>query len=158
MFKSQAELVALVMVMIVFIIIFSLTSLFKNNTRVSDEYYNLYAHNLLLSLIRTDTGYGGICKSFADTIACAITTNVNCGTKTCEEIVEEDLKSLAGKVIKENMDYLLIIEPEGWEFFGGKRIEIGNKALANREKRWSANEKIMKKGSNVNVKLIIGLK
>ena len=159
MHKGQTTLVVMVLAIIIFIILglFFLTSSMSRPKNVS-EYYNMYAHNLLLSITRADTGYGGICKSFADVGVCAITRNGMCGSVSCRDILSNDLKVKIDSIIKPDIDYVLIIEPENWELIGGERIVIGNQEIMNYDEKWAANEKILRKGENINIRLFIAPK
>ena len=159
MVKAQVSLVVIVLIIVIFMIIgiFMIAST-KSKPENIDEYYNLYAHNLLLSILRSDTGYGGTCKTFSDVAECALVRNGMCGNRACIDIVKYDMKDDIERILKPKLDFLIIIEPENWENIGGNRIMIGNNNLIKRNRRWSANEKIIMSGENINVRLILATK
>jgi hypothetical protein len=155
--SGQTSMVLIVLIIIIFIGvgIFLLISSIKPEY---DEYHNLYAHNILLSVLRKSTGYGGECDTISSTIACASQTYYRkCGNVNCLNLSSEIVPNLVDVVIKPTFDYCLIIEPENWTVVGGDRIEYGDRCdvvTASREK-WTANEKILRYGGNINIKMVI---
>jgi len=155
--KGQTSMILIVLMIIIFmgIGIFLLISYLKP---VHEEYYNLYAHNLLLSVLRRDTGYGGYCDTVSSTIACAYMTSYrNCGGVTCRNLSAEIVPDLVKRTIKPTFDYCMTIEPENWTVMGGDRIVYGPRCdvVLKAGDRWTANEKILQEGANLNIQMMI---
>lgn len=114
MSKAQSTVVMMVFVILIFlgIILFLLSFA---NTADRTDYENLYLHNLLLSLMRADTGEDDVnCKLVSDSIACAftMTSDYICGTQTCKEVADEKLTEYMLKFenIRKNYRYLFVVE------------------------------------------------
>ncbi|MBN2101890.1 MAG: hypothetical protein JW716_03400 [Candidatus Aenigmarchaeota archaeon] len=131
--------------------------LFTSNIKSKDtDYVNMYVHNLLLSTMRTSTGYGHPCISVSDTISCAyLTPNRLCGTEKCSDIVQRVTESIIERAIKPNYGYFIIVEPENWDIVGGERITMGDPDTESKRPHYVANEKILAYGSNLRIELII---
>jgi len=110
-------------IMIVFVImIFGGLAVFLlsiSQTVSQKEYHNLYVHNLLLSVMRTDTGYTDPnCKLVSDTLGCAFTqsTEYKCGGsgEPCIELANGTLTNYMDRfeLVKKNFRYLFIAKPE----------------------------------------------
>ena len=80
MYKAQTNMILIILVIVVFggLVLFLLSFA---RTVSQDEYMNLYAHNLLVSVLRTDTGYTDIdCKLTSDVIRCGFfSSDYRCG-------------------------------------------------------------------------------
>ncbi|UCC92122.1 MAG: hypothetical protein JSV39_02585 [Candidatus Aenigmatarchaeota archaeon] len=155
--SGQTSMILIVLIIIIFmsIGIFLLISSIKPEY---DEYYNLYAHNLLLSVLRRNTGYGGHCDTISSTVSCAhITSYRECDGVTCRNLSGEIVPDLIRRVIKPTFDYCMIIEPENWTVMGGDRIVYGSRCdvVMSKGQRWTANEKILQYEANLNIKMII---
>lgn len=153
--SGQTSMMLIVLAVIIFMVlgIFMLISSLK---QVSNEYYNLYAHNILLSVLRRNTGYGGYCDTVSSTISCAYMTSYrNCGGQECRSLSEQMVPELIGAVIKPTFDYCLIVEPENMT--SGEQLSYGPdcRAVMAKRDRWTANEKILQYGANLNIKMVI---
>ncbi|MBI4020314.1 MAG: hypothetical protein HY367_03195 [Candidatus Aenigmarchaeota archaeon] len=168
--KGQTTMVLIVLVIIIFaglaLFILSLT-----NTFSQDEYINLYAHNMLLSVLRADTGYTDAnCKLVSDLISCAyFTPSYQCGGSgpQCLDLANSTINSHVRQfdLIRKNFLFLFIVEPEG--FRTGTQIKMGDTRLdcditepgCPRKPRFVAEEKIQKASGGypyiLNVRLVI---
>jgi hypothetical protein len=155
--SGQTSMILIVLIIIIFMAI-GIFLLISSIKPVYEEYNNLYAHNLLLSVLRRNTGYGGDCETVSSTIACASQTYYRkCGDTDCRNLSSVIVPDLVKRVIKPTFDYCMIIEPENWTVMGGDRLEYGSRCdvvLAKTE-RWTANEKILRYGGNINIQMII---
>lgn len=152
---GQTSMLLIVLVIVIFMVIgvFLLISSIKP---VNNEYYNLYAHNLILSVLRRNTGYGGYCDTISSTISCAYMTPYrNCGGFECRNLSSQIVPELMERLIKPTMDYCMIIEPENGTY--GDQLMYGPRcdAIANKKSVWTANEKILQYGANLNIRVII---
>jgi hypothetical protein len=160
--KAQTNMIILVILLLVFIGIASI--LFSLSGKVSQEdYLSLYAHNLMLSVMRTDTGYtDSDCKTISDTMFCAFTlTNKPCGSSglTCYEVANQSLTEYikAFKTISKNYRYLFEVTPvfcsRGEE--GCRHMEFGDKEVLNLGNKRTANSAIQKSmaGKPYNIKV-----
>lgn len=146
-------LIVLVIVIFMGIGIFLLISSIKP---VHDDYYNLYAHNLLLSVLRRNTGYGGYCDTISSTVSCAYMTSYrNCGGVECRNLSFEIVPQLIESVIKPTFDYCMTVEPENGTY--GEQLVYGPRCDVVTAKKtvWTANEKILQYGANLNIKMMI---
>lgn len=155
--SGQTSMILIVLIIIIFMAIgiFLLISSIKPEY---EDYHNLYVHNLLLSVLRRNTGYGGDCDTISSTIACASQTDYRkCGNTNCRNLSSEIVPDLIRSVIKPTFDYCMIIEPENWTVMGGDRIVYGSRCdvVLGKGQRWTANEKILRYGANINIKMII---
>ena len=154
---GQTSMILIVLMIILFmgLGIFLLMSSIKPEF---DEYHNLYAHSLLLSVLRRNTGYGGYCDTISSTVSCAYMTSYrNCGEVTCKNLSAEIMPELIGKVIKETYDYCMIIEPETNQTYETEKIVYGPRCdvVRSKRERWVANEKILQHDANLNIQMII---
>ncbi len=155
--SGQTSMILIVLIIIIFmgVGIFLLISSIKPEY---EEYNNLYAHNLLLSVLRRNTGYGGYCDTVSSTVACAYMTSYrNCGGTNCRNLSSEIVPDLVKKVIKPTFDYCMIIEPDNWTVVGGDRIVYGDRCdlVIAKTPRWTANEKILQEEANLNIQMVI---
>jgi hypothetical protein len=153
--KGQTSIMLIVLVVVIFFVIgiFLLVSSIKP---VNNEYYNLYAHNLLLSVLRSNTGYGGYCDTYSATISCAyMTAYRKCGGVECSNLSGEIVPQLIERLIKPSMDYCMVIEPENGTF--GSQIVYGPRCdvVMGKKSVWTANEKILQYGANLNIRMMI---
>ena len=160
--KAQTNMILLVILLLVFIglavMLFSLTK-----TVNQEDYLNLYAHNLMLSVMKTDTGYtDSDCKLTSDTIFCAFTlTDKPCGDSglTCYELANKSLAEYidAFSNISKNYRYLFEVTPvfcsRGEE--GCRVMEFGDSDVLKVNKKWVANSAIQKSmaGKPYNIKV-----
>ncbi|MBI4182226.1 MAG: hypothetical protein HY520_04640 [Candidatus Aenigmarchaeota archaeon] len=148
--RAQSSMVMLVLAII--IVLGMVAFLFGLARTVSSaEYLNLYAHGLVASVLKTDTGYTEApCKTVADSLACAyLTPSYICGgQETCADLADRMVNASIGRFAerKESLRYLLTVEPEGFSAIGGEgvtRVELGELSLRKlRESRISAAERL----------------
>jgi hypothetical protein len=122
------------------------------------EYENLYVHNLLLSVLRKDTGYRNPCSTISETISSVVmTSGMSCGGKSNVEVLDEIMKPTIETILAEKpkYDYFIRIQPENYDIAGGTTKSYGNPDLLNREMKWVANEKILQYESNIRVMLVL---
>lgn len=156
--SGQTSMILIVLVIIIFMVIgiFLFISSIKPE---HDEYYNLYAHNLLLSVLRRNTGYGGDCETISSTITCASMTEYReCGNTNCRELSKQIVPDLIEQVIKPTFDYCVIVEPEiSVTADETNRITYGPRCnvVLSKGQRWTANEKILQHEANINIQMII---
>jgi hypothetical protein len=149
--KAQTSMILIVLLVIIFaalaVFLMSLA-----NTVSQEDYMNLYANNLLLSVMKTDTGYSDSnCKFISDTVACAfILSDWPCGDSgmTCLEFANKSLSDYmdAFELISSNYRYLFVVtsefctlEEEGCrvlrfgdpelESYRGGRVKVANYAI-----------------------------
>ncbi|MCD6590854.1 MAG: hypothetical protein J7K72_02685 [Candidatus Aenigmarchaeota archaeon] len=154
-FSGQTSMLVMVLAIIVIMAlgVFLITSSIKPQ---SDEYNNLYVHNLLLSVLRANTGYRQPCDTIASAISCAsLTPDRSCEGMSCYQFSARNIPAVIREVIKPSFDYYMIVQPENWEIVGGERITYGNPDVAKKRSRWTANEKILQYESNLQIQLII---
>ncbi len=149
--KDKGQISMMVIVLgVVFFLMLGLFLFISSIKPQNDDFINLYVHNLLLASLRMHTGYGQPCLSVSDTLGCAyITPDRLCGGEKCSELAEIVAKGAIESVIRPDMDYLLIVEPENQDVMGGYRMEIGNPDLENRKKKFVANEKVIQYGLRI---------
>ncbi|MCK4531680.1 MAG: hypothetical protein KAT94_02335 [Candidatus Aenigmarchaeota archaeon] len=156
--SGQTSMILIVLAVIIFMAIgaFLLISSIKPKY---EEYHNLYAHNLLLCVLRRNTGYGGYCDTISSTIACAYMTSYRgCGATNCRDLSNEIVPNLIERVIKPTFDYCMIIEPEINVTVGETdRIRYGPRCdvVMSKSERWTANEKILQHEANLNIQMVI---
>ena len=163
-FRGQTTLVLIVLIIIIFVAIglFLLISAFKTE---ETEYYNLYAHNLLVSVMRAETGYKSPCETVSDTLYCTLTRlGKQCKLekdetikKECREVADEVTPQLIRKILatKPSLDYYMIIQPEDPEHLGGETITYGNPDIKNMRRTWTANERVLRYQTNLQIQIII---
>jgi hypothetical protein len=163
--KAQTTIIMLLIVIIIFggIIAF-LLSIARQVTQ--EEYLNMYVHNSLLAVLRSDTGQTGSCKVTSDLLMCAFTENQVCpgSAYTCLELAETIVPAYFNEfdLIRENYRYLFIIEPDspGWVPLGPDgqplSIKVGDETLEEaRIEKIVATEKIIRAGRVLDARLII---
>jgi len=154
--SGQTSMILIVLVIVIFIAL-SIFLLISSIKPTHDDYYNLYAHNLLLSVLRWDTGLGGDCDTISSTISCAyMTPYTRCGLSDCRTLAEEVVPQVVGSIVKTNFDYCIIVEPENKTSYEetmiyGPRCDV----VQAKSTRWTANEKILQYEANIDIKMII---
>jgi hypothetical protein len=138
--KGQANMIMVLLVLIIFIgVIFVLLSL--SESLVDDDYSDLYVNNLLLSILRTNTGYTDRCETVSDTIACSfLTPRYRCGGSqtSCMDTANQTLDRYMG-LIKENMRYYFVVKSAdpGWvplDESGALKLEFGEPEIYNNKR------------------------
>ncbi len=140
-------MLAIVLIMIIFIILGLFLFVSSLGGPPELEYNNLYAHNLLISTLRTTTGYPSPCKTISDTLVCAYSTpEVICGTRKCGRNDLDDglatylTNKTISEVLKPNLKYYLIAKPE---IGGGLSVFIGDSSTKDTNPHWTANERVI---------------
>ena len=126
---------------------------------------NLYTSNLLLSMMRSDTGEQTPCKTFSDTLACAfVSPGLKCGGSgpTCNQLAEGKIAAYMPEFEQlKGYRYLLAVEPEDFVTLtdeGLYSIEYGDKSLRDlRGERFVATGKIQRPSSTGQQTLSIAL-
>jgi hypothetical protein len=112
--KAQTNMIMVVLLMVIFaIVVVFLLSVAQQVEQ--EDYMSLYANNIVLSIMKTDTGYSDSnCKLMSDLTACAfILPDWICGDSglTCKEMADQRLnlymESLEG--ISQNYRYLFVV-------------------------------------------------
>ena len=135
--KAQTSMILIVLLLIIFaaLAVF-LMSLAK--TVSQEDYMDLYVNNLMLSIMRTDTGYSDSkCKLISDTVFCALTSSSwPCGDSgmTCLEFTNESLTEYteAFGLISRNYRYLFEITTHEYCFMddeGCMMLRFGDESL-----------------------------
>lgn len=161
--KGQTSAILIVLIILIFMGL-AVFLIFSSMGDTHDEYQNLYVHNLLLSVLRRNTGYGGYCETVSSTISCAyMTPQRSCGGEPCRNLSMEIVPSLVDRVIKQNYDYCMVVEPESnlnrsmTEESAG--ISYGNcESVRRKGERWVANEKILQHDADLNIRMFVARK
>jgi hypothetical protein len=145
--------------MVVVVLIFAALGIFLFSlaeTVSPKEYMNMYTHNLLLSILRADTGsHDPECKYVSDLVSCSFfqTPNYQCSglDTSCRNLADSTIDFYMSKYadLQQNFRYLLTITPKGFlartEEGEAMTIEFGDPDLKNEKvQKWSANELIQK--------------
>ncbi|MBU0530708.1 MAG: hypothetical protein ABIH52_03340 [Candidatus Aenigmatarchaeota archaeon] len=164
--QSSFVMIFLLIMVVGFIILF----LFSFVGTVKDtEYTQLYTTNLLLSMMRSDTGYTDPnCRLVSDALYCGFkSTYFKCGDsgKTCYEVAYETIESYLDNktgIAKKSFRHYLFVEPQDWQpvYRPGEPItfEIGDEEIGARTfrgKRTSENELIGSGFEILNVRLFV---
>jgi hypothetical protein len=138
--KGQSSIVMMVLVLMVFggLAVFLLSMV---QTVSQEDYMNIYAHNMLISVMRTDTGKGADCALVSDTLSCASYGMI------CDS--GEDCSTVARSKISEFMTYMNEAKTT-YDWYIGVYdkndfllLELGNTELvAKKTKKWSASETV----------------
>ena len=147
-FKGQVGMIAIVLILMVFLVL----AIFLSSTLQTqglNERMNFYTNNLMLSFLKTDTGYTDQpqkCQTMADILHCAATTpNFQCGGNPCgQEAATLADVYLSKTTEKSSLDYYLV--------WGDKTS--GNEKLSSAP--FKATNLIEKKNVKINVTLYIG--
>lgn len=155
--KGQTSMILMVFVILIVMTLGVFFIIFTIETPGS-EYEHLFVHNLLLSVLRKDTGYRSPCSTISETIGSVVMTRgMSCGGKTNVEVLDETIKPAIETILRDKpkYDYFIRIRPENYDIAGGMTRSYGNSELLNRERKWVANEKILQYESNIRVMLIL---
>jgi hypothetical protein len=114
--KAQSSMILIIIVLMMFVgIVVFLLSL--ANTASKDEFTGLYVNNLLLSVMRTDTGYtDSNCKLVSDLVFCAyFTPEWSCGegSSTCHDLANRTIANYMATFGNQTMSlkYLFTVTP-----------------------------------------------
>jgi len=115
--QSGFVMIFLLVILVMFIFVFMLS--FVGTVR-NTEYTQFYTTNLLISIMRADTGETDpSCRYVADAIYCSfISPSYICGTTgvTCGEIARNTIDNYLDydtSIVKKSFKHYLIAEPEG---------------------------------------------
>lgn len=142
----------ILIVLVIFIIIGIATFLFSLSRSVDQsQYLNIYAHNMLLTMVRSDTGYDDSnCRLISDAVSCTFfNPHRTCGatTETCEDVAFDRINRSVHSfdLISKNMRYLLVIKPSGFVSLDRDNITVGDvNLLTDRVTKYTAIERIQK--------------
>lgn len=120
-------------------------------TVTSEKYTNFFTNALLLTLLRTDTGYSEPkCKHISDLIFCAyFHPGWMCGEMNCYDLAKERLDYYISQFSEEKLRYLLIVETP--EFLPRTqtgepmRLEIGDINLKNEKGKFYSEPLVLQK-------------
>jgi len=134
MSKGQSSALLLLIVIMIFagmiVFLFQLTE-----TVTSSKYTNMFINNLLITMMRTDTGLTEPkCKRVSDLVFCAyFDPGWRCGDMDCFSFAEQTMDHYISMFSEENLRYLLIVETPGFiaRSQSGEpvRLEIGDSKL-----------------------------
>jgi hypothetical protein len=163
--RGQASIILILLIIVLFggMAIFLVSFA---DTVSQEDYINKFTTNLLLSIVRADTGNSNSdCKLVSDAIFCAITTPgkvCDNGIK-CYDLAEDTINRYMGDLtlLKKNFNYSLVIE--GTNFISDKKIEFTNDpefdTSARKTTKWTAQLPLQKtigtKNYNIKARLII---
>lgn len=172
--KAQTSMILLVLILIIFAVLVVFLLSFAQ-TVSQEKYLDLYVNNLMLSIMKTDTGFSDSnCKLMSDATACAfILPDWRCGGSgmTCLELANKSLSEYmdAFELISKNYRYLFTVTTHGFivrtdfEQEEGMELMFGDPELENYQgKKRVANYVIQKTLAgnqyNLKVKLYIARK
>jgi hypothetical protein len=165
--KAQTNVLIIAILLIIFaaLAIF-LLSLASNVSQ--EDYMDSYVNNLLISVMRTDTGYGDSnCKLVSDLSACAfILPDWRCGDsgRTCLDLANSTISDYmdAFELISKNYRYLMIVTSQGFvsrtdmEQGEGMRLVFGDASLEDYKGKKRATSYVIQKslaGTPYNIKV-----
>lgn len=171
--KAQSSMI----LMVVIIVIFAAVGIFLLSlaeTVSPKEYMGMYTQNLLLSILRADTGFNDPeCKYVSDLISCSYfqPSSYMCSGlgMTCRELAQSRIDYYMSKYaeLQESLTYLITVTPRGFVARGeddeALKIEFGDPSLRDAKvQKWSANE-LIQRVSGINeyyltVNLLISVK
>jgi hypothetical protein len=169
--KGQTTMVFMILIIIIFVGMgVFLLSLAKNVSQ--SEYINLYTHNLLSSILKTETGFSmPPCRTVSDLLACSfLSPSYMCGSEDCFTLANSTVNEYVSQFgfIKEGFNYLFIVKPSGFtasleEDVRPHTVKIGELSLERKKtEKFTANERIqMVLGENpyfLDIRLIIARK
>jgi hypothetical protein len=153
--KAQTSMILLVVILIIFaalaIFLMSLAE-----TVSPKEYMNMYTSNLLLSILRADTGsHDPECRYVSDLISCSffMPSSYQCPGlgMSCRELADSRIDYYMSKYagMQQSFRYLLTVKPRGFvakEDGGeGLALEFGDPSLKEEKvQKWAANELIQR--------------
>ena len=153
--KAQSSIVMILLVIVVFggLAVF-LLSLAGNVQQ--EDYMNIYTHNTLLSMLRTDTGDGGDCKLVSDALTCGA-YGLLCDSGTpCRTFAEDrvDYYMDALSYVKATYDWYLAV----YDNNDITLLELGNTDLVSEKtKKWSASQTVYKRFGSSDQTFIVRL-
>jgi hypothetical protein len=154
--KGQTSMIAIVIaiVMLVFIMLFMFTSLLgaQAGQSVRSEYRNLYAHSILLSLLRTDTE----CGTYSEVLKGAYFGGGKCDSL---DFLAARLPARIAAILNGtgHTDYEWFLEASP-KNFRGNMMAFGNPVVKESMDRWDARTVITWEGYQLEVKIYIRVK
>ncbi len=149
--KGQTSMLAIViaMILILFIVIFMLTGMFSDDetANMKTQQRDLYANNLLLSLLSTDTSEG----TFSDMLKDEYFGGGTAFGEMAPVFIKATLNATG------NTDYDWLIEAEPKDFVGVVK-QWGNPAVTEKPGYWDARTVVTWGGNQLEVKLYIRTK
>ena len=145
--QSSMVAIAIAIVMLVFIMLFLMTSTLsvQPGQVIRSEYRNLYAHNLLLSLLRTETG----CGTFSEVLKGAYFGGGKCDSLPfMTERVPGYISSVLNGTGSTDYEWFMQATPKN---FQGSELEFGNPAVKDSMDRWDARTMITWEGYQLEV-------
>ena len=154
--RGQSSMIAIVIaiLMMVFIMIFMLSSLMGSQASLSlrSEYRNLYAHNMLLSLLRTDTK----CGSLSDVMKGAYFGGGKCDSLPfLSDQLPSHISAMLNGTGHTDYDWFLEASPKN---FQGSVLSFGNPDVKEAMDRWDARTMITWEGYQLEVKIYVRVK
>ena len=143
--------IAVAIVMLIFIMLFMLTYSLtaQPGQAVRSEFRNLYAHNLLLSLLRTDTA----CGTFSEVLKGAYFGGGKCDSLPfMTERVPDYIASVLNGTGSTDYDWFMQASPKN---FQGNELGFGNPAVPESLDRWDARTMVTWEGYQLEVKIYI---
>jgi len=145
--KAQTTMVLMFLVLIIFGMLFLFLLSFAD-TFNREDYVEQYVSDLLLSLVRTDTGYSDeFCKSVGNAMASVFMhPSYFCGTENCEDIAISRVGYYLDRfdLLKQNFEYFLRVEPQTGVFRDENSIpiefEIGDEAVVQADEKFTAKQ------------------
>ena len=137
----------LTLVLIIVVTIGTLAFLISNASIFrGEDYIKLHASSLMASLLRADSGYNGDiekCRTVADILFCSQTTpSWRCDDVKCEDIADSLTDLYIQKTLDPKYDYY---------FKYGDKVSPLSKGIGNRTAAYKLNQKISKRGQDVDV-------
>jgi len=153
---GQSSMIAIIIaiLMIVFIMIFMLSPLLgsQSGTALRSEYRNLYAHNMLLSLLRTDTK----CGSFSDVMKGAYFGGGKCDSLPfLADQLPGHISAMLNGTGHTDYDWYLEASPKN---FQGTMLAFGNPDVEKAMDKWDARTMITWEGYQLEVKIYVKVK
>jgi hypothetical protein len=167
--KAQTSMILIVLLLVVFAAL-AVFLLSMARTVSHEEYMDLYVNNLLLSIMRTDTGYGtSDCKLMSDVLACAFATPSHlCGGMSCLDFANGSLTEYTETFgeIAASYSYLFEAETYGcWSVTGEECtvLMFGDESLKGYRSKRTSNPYVIQKSMggnqyNLKVKLYLARK
>jgi hypothetical protein len=146
--SGQTTIIAMVLIVMLFMGLLIIISM-AGDSGESDEYGKFYANNMLISLLRVDSGYSEYpqyCKTMTEVMFCAeFTPSFRCGETECKDLADEMIETYAPKVLKPNMGFYIE--------YG--RSSAGWPDIKNSKQKWVAAQEIMRGSSVLDVRLTL---
>lgn len=154
--KGQTTMAAIAMaiVILMFMFMFLLTSSLRPSQAMQNikaEYNDLYATNLLLSVLNTDMG----CGTIADLLKDEYFTVTDCSGVSLEEKLDYYIDTTLFATGQTNYEWLLETEPKN---FGSPKKRWGNEQVTAAPGYWDSRTFISWTGKQIEVKLYIRTK